>query len=385
MSTKPEQTDNPNFPIQTGSTVLAANDFQFFAGANIGFIGNHTSRLSDGTPTVAALQQSKNVNLRKLFSPEHGAFGAYDEDVTDETDPLSGLVIHSLFGEHKKPTPEMLAGLEYLVFELQDVGARFYTYTATLLLAIDAAFENNIKILVLDRPNPIGGINSDGPLADEISFVAPYTTPIRAGVTLGELALLYARETGKGSIVEIARMLDWRREMYFDQTGIEWIAPSPAMKSINTAIVYPGVCLLEQTNVSVGRGTDLPFEIAGAPYINAEEWARHITSLQLFGVTVQPHRFTPVSSKFAGEECFGIRIIVTDRKAFRSVEFGIVLLTTLRNLYPQTFECSAAKSLLASSATLEKILSGHNSSEIVEAWTEPLAEWTDRCSSCLLY
>jgi uncharacterized protein YbbC (DUF1343 family) len=325
--------------------------------------------------------------VAKLFAPEHGAFGKYDEEVRDETDSTSMLPIHSLYGEHRKPSPETLDGLDYLIFELQDVGARFYTYTATLLLAIDAAFDAGIRILILDRPNPIGGEQFGGPIADgpPYSFVAPYSIPIRHGLTLGEIACLYAAENGKKVCLEVVKMENWERALYFDQTAVPWVPPSPAMKSLSTAVVYTATCLLEQTNMSVGRGTDSPFELIGAPYINSAEWARRVNELEMPGVYVEPTPFTPIVSKFAGEKCNGLRIVVTDRQNFQSVEFGISLVSTLRDCAGGQFNIDGIQGLLANSRTLALLTSGHSSSEIPADYSQDLAQWNDRRTSAMLY
>jgi len=375
------------FNVVTGSTSLASSGFKQLQDKTIGFIGNHTSRLNDGTSTIAAIIQSQTCQVSRLFAPEHGAFGRYDEEVEDELDPLSGLTIHSLYGETRKPTQEMLSGLDCLVFELQDVGARFYTYCATLLLAIDAASERGIKVLVLDRPNPIGGSTIEGPVADEVSysFVAPYSLPIRTGLTLGELAALYALETNRKETVEVIKAEGWNRSSYFDDTGITWISPSPAMVSLSTAFVYPGVCLLEQTNVSVGRGTATPFELVGAPFINGSEWEKRMNDQNLTGVQFTAAQFKPTSSKHSGESCNGLEITVTDRNVFQPLSLGIALLTTLRDMSGDQFELVGIKNLLASKKTLSMLLAGHNSQRIVESWKESLQDFEVRRQSIMLY
>lgn len=376
------------FPkVICGSTRLARENFERLAGLNIGFISNHTSRLVDGESTVLHMLQSGSCNVVKLFSPEHGAYGTYDDLVGDELDPASGLPITSLYGRRKKPTPEMLHGIDILVFELQDVGARFYTYTATLLLAIDAAQESGIKLLVLDRPNPISGLGADGPVVNEheYSFVAPYSIPIKHGLTMGELALLYAAETEKKTVVDVEAMQGWQRQQYFDETGIEWISPSPAMTSLSTALVYPGTCLLEQTNVSVGRGTDSPFELIGAPFINGGQWCDALLSSKLTGVQVKCENFVPNISKYAGETCSGIRVTVTDRAAFRAVSFGILLLRTLRDICGDVFDIEGAKNLLASPATFSQLISGSERDAVEYSWQTGLEVWHNRCQEHLLY
>jgi uncharacterized protein YbbC (DUF1343 family) len=372
---------------RTGSTVLFGDNFSMLAGQTIGFIGNHTSLLGDGTPTVRALISQSKVTVKRLFSPEHGAFGRHDENVEDDVDPLTGLQIVSLYGEHRKPTVEMLSDLDLLVFELQDVGARFYTYSATLLLAIDAAYEAGKKVVVLDRPNPINGIDTDGPIADEnaISFTAAHTIPIRHGLTLGELALLYADEKGYKDTLDVVACDGWPRSQWFDSTNITWVNPSPAMRSLAAATLYPGVCLLEQTNVSVGRGTGTPFELVGAPYLDAKSMALAMNDHKIPGVDVEEVSFKPSVSKFAGETCHGIRILIVDRTALRSVYFGLALLTTLRDLYGDAFELAKAETLLANEKTYNAICNGKQPTEIAKSWRDGLLKWNRRVRSHLIY
>jgi uncharacterized protein YbbC (DUF1343 family) len=373
--------------VTTGSTRLAYDNFERLAGLNIGFIGNHTSRLANGKSTISSIIQSGVCKVVKVFSPEHGAYGQYDDMVEDEIDRESGLSIFSLYGEHKKPTQEMLHGLDMLVFEIQDVGARFYTYTATLLLAIDAAFDNGLKLLVLDRPNPISGLRADGPVVGErnYSFVAPYSIPIQHGLTLGELALVYATETRKASAVNVEGMLGWRRGQYFDDTGIEWVNPSPAMTSLSSALIYPGTCLLEQTNISVGRGTDSPFELIGAPFINGGALRDALLGCKIDGLQVTEANFIPKTSKFAGEDCGGIRVRVVDRNAFRAVPFGMLLLRVLQEIYGANFDVEGAQTLLASPDTFSQLISGKELEAIEESWLTGLEIWHNRCKNHLLY
>ncbi len=373
--------------VKTGSTVLSESHFARLAGCKVGFIGNHTSRLNSGSSTVAELIKSQVCTVVRLFAPEHGAHGAYDDMVDDETDTVTGIKVYSLYGKNRKPTPAMLAGLDCILFELQDVGARFYTYSATLLLAIDAAHEAGIKVFVLDRPNPIGGMLYDGPYPDEgvVSFVAPYRVPIQFGLTLGELASLYAAETNKTDTVEIIKLDGWDRSFYFEDTGLDWISPSPAMRSVDTAIVYPGVCLIEQTNVSVGRGTRTPFEVAGAPFIVGPRLADTLSAQNYPGVSVTPTSFVPTASKYEGEKCGGIRLAVTDRRIFRPVRFGVLLAATLWKLYKDDFDLDGMQNILASGNSLTMLKVGATSDEIATTWSRSLTDWTTRRQYSLLY
>jgi uncharacterized protein YbbC (DUF1343 family) len=385
LSDKPN--DRQKMIVKTGSTILAENNFEALTGARIGFVGNHTSRLADGSSTLSGILTARVCDVVRLFAPEHGAFGAYDDSVLDEIDPSTGLTVHSLYGENRKPTPETLRDIEYLVVELQDVGARFYTYSATLLLAIAAAAENNTTVIVLDRPNPINGNKFEGPLADasQSSFVAPYTIPVRTGLTLGELGRLFAIETGCSDWLKVIPMQGWKRSMYFDDTALNWIAPSPAMRSLSTAIVYPGVCLLEQTNISVGRGTDYPFEIIGAPFVNGEILSAYLIANTLPGVEIRPYEFMPTTSKYIGELCGGVRIHVTDRLVFDALRLGITLMTALRDLYGSTFTMTGASHLLANDNTMGRLLAGETPDDITNSWRASLRDWNNRRQACMLY
>jgi uncharacterized protein YbbC (DUF1343 family) len=366
---------------------MARDGFARLSGANIGFIGNHTSRLNDNSLTLHAFLKSNQFSVKRVFSPEHGARGVYDDDVLDEQDHSTGLTVVSLFGKYHKPTKEMLEGIDILVFELQDVGARFYTYTATLLGAIDAAAEHGIRLIVLDRPNPITGVMFEGPTVDleNYSFVAPYSLPVRTGLTLGELAILYAKEKGIEKTVEAAPMEGWDRSTYFDDSHYQWNPPSPAMKSLSTAIVYPGVCLLEQTNISVGRGTPLPFEILGAPFVDGVRLAQRINDEEHTGVHVLPETFIPIASKFAGQKCHGIRIVVTNRSVFHPVRFGVSLLSIMYKLYPAEANIMGCRTLLANEETLSMIIQGTATQTIEQSWKQTLSNWQYRRRSCLLY
>ncbi len=377
-----------NSTVRTGSDVIESRNFSDLHGLHIGFVGNHTSRLSDGTFTHVALQNASGVHLEKLFSPEHGAFGREDrEDIGDDVDAATGLPIFSLYGVSRKPTPEMLNGLDALVFEIQDVGARFYTYASTLILCLEAAHEAKIPLFLLDRPNPITGSNVEGPLADEdlLSFVACHTIPIRHGLTLGELATLVAHERGMSETLRVIKMEGWQRRMWWDETGVPWINPSPAMRSLETAIVYPGVCLLEQTNVSVGRGTDTPFLTVGAPWINSDNWVSAINDLGVDGATVAHQTFTPAFSKFENELCQGIQIQIIDCKRLNSVRLGLALIVALRNVHPGDFEPAGIQKLLANHSVFEAIERGCELDDIVGISEDSCNDWPNRIQQCLLY
>jgi uncharacterized protein YbbC (DUF1343 family) len=374
--------------VQTGSDAMAASSFDNLAGMRVGFVGNHTSRLSDGTATHVAMRDSGAETLVKLFSPEHGAFGREDcEGIGDDVDPATGLPILSLYGETRKPTPAMMAGLDALVFELQDVGARFYTYASTMLLCMEAAHAAGIAFIVLDRPNPITGLHAEGPLADRdrLSFTACHSIPVRHGLTLGELARLAAVERQHGEKVTVIPCRGWNRSMWWDETGIPWISPSPAMDSLATATVYPGVCLLEQTNVSVGRGTDTPFLVAGAPWIDADHWSASIANSCGPGISVEPHTFTPAISKFEGEKCHGVRLRVTDRDKLQTIRLGFAMIASLRDIHGNEFDLDGVDRLLVNRATMDRLRSGETADSICDSCKSSLSEWRLRTKPHHLY
>jgi uncharacterized protein YbbC (DUF1343 family) len=327
------------------------------------------------------------VEVGALFAPEHGAFGVLDEDVPDQVEPATGLPIFSLYGAYKRPPAERLAGLDALVFELQDIGARFYTYSSTLGHCLEAAYEAGIPVYILDRPNPVTGNHREGPLADPdlLSFVAYHSIPIRHGLTLGELGRLCCAEKGWGDTAQVVPCEGWQREMWFDETGIPWVNPSPAMRSLTAATLYPGVCLLEQTNISVGRGTDAPFERVGAPFIDSQACLAAMQAINITGVALREDRFTPALSKHEGERCHGLRIAITDREALDSVRLGIALAATLRDLYGEMFEIKGVQHLLVNVKAFNLLQSGADVDQIVDSWRADLDAWREKWRPYLLY
>jgi uncharacterized protein YbbC (DUF1343 family) len=352
----------------------------------IGFVGNHTSRLADGTSTHLAILHTQGMKLDRLFSPEHGAFGLLDHDgIPDETCPASGLPIYSLYGDTRKPTPEMLDGLQALVFEIQDVGARFYTYASTLLLCLEACVERGIKLIVLDRPNPITGTHVEGPLpdSDKSSFTCCHNIPIRHGLTLGELARLAAIERGFETNLTVIPCEGWIRNMWWDETGLPWINPSPAMRSLDTAIVYPGICLLEQTNVSVGRGTATPFLMFGAPWIIGIRIAHFINTHMMPNLHAVETQFTPHYGVYSGVLCHGVRLHITNRNAINSVKLGLLICSALHKFWPQKFNSEGINKLLANDSVLSKVLSDPSESDYQEMVC--VSGYADRTRNIKLY
>ena len=326
--------------------------------------------------------------LKTLFSPEHGLEGKLDiPKIGDQQDAATGLKVFSLYGETRVPTAESLEGIDTLVFDIQDIGCRFYTYVSTMGNAMKAAGEHKIRFVVLDRVNPISGVDVQGPVLDEGSetFVGYHSLPVRHGMTTGELASMIRAELKLDVDLEIIPVEGWTRNQMFDQTGLVWTNPSPNMRSLTEAMLYPGVGLIEMTNVSVGRGTDTPFEVVGAPWIDARRFAAHLNNAGLAGVRFVPVRFAPASSKFAGETCNGVNIIVTDRARFHPLSTGIQLMCSLKALHSEQWDRKNLNTLLCSRKTIEAIEAGRSVNEIEPLWAEELARFLNRRRRFLRY
>jgi uncharacterized protein YbbC (DUF1343 family)/CubicO group peptidase (beta-lactamase class C family) len=371
-----------------GIDVLQGNGFALLKGRRVGLITNHTGLNSKSERTIDLLHKASDMELVAVFSPEHGLQGKLDvSHIADTRDEATGLPVHSLYGETRKPVAKALEGIDTLVFDIQDIGCRFYTYVSTMGLALEAAAEHKLKFVILDRPNPLGGDICEGPVldADKKSFVGHHPIPVRHGMTVGELAKMFAKENKLDVDLEIIEVENWRRELYWDATCLVWTNPSPNMRSLTQAVLYPGVGLLETTNVSVGRGTDTPFELVGAPWIDAVKLARRLKAEGLPGVTFVPIRFTPKESKFAGEACQGVNIIITDRDAFRSVPVGFAIALALRELFPDDWEIERYNRLLGSDKVLNAIKDGRPLGEIEELYTPELSEFEQRRKEFLIY
>ncbi|HKC85265.1 MAG TPA: exo-beta-N-acetylmuramidase NamZ domain-containing protein, partial [Blastocatellia bacterium] len=371
-----------------GIDVLKRDGFAPLKDKRVGLITNQTGRDRDGDSTIDLLHKAPGVKLVALFSPEHGIRGALDQaNISNSTDEKTGLPIYSLYGETKAPTAEMLKEIDTLVFDIQDVGARFYTYISTLELALEASAKNKKSFVVLDRVNPINGQDVEGPLADpdKLSFTAPHPIPIRHGMTAGELALLFNKERNINADLHVMRVADWRRSQWFDSTGLPWINPSPNMRSLTEATLYPGVCLLEPTNVSVGRGTDTPFEVIGAPWINGRKLAEALNNAKLPGVRFVPVRFTPKSSVHKDAECGGVNIIVTNRDLFEPVITGLEMAAQLRKLFPKDFSIEKFNRLLANQKVFDAFRQGSDARAMRQVWESELDAFRAIRSKYLLY
>jgi len=371
--------------VLNGADVLWRRKGILPKGAKVGLITNHTGHDRQRRSTLDFLRASSEVELTALFSPEHGLYGKLDEKVGDSTDAKSGLKIFSLYGENRKPTPGQLAGLDALIFDIQDIGCRFYTYISTMGLAMEAAAGAGVKFIVLDRVNPIGGVTVAGPVRlGPSQFIAYHDIPVQHGMTVGELARMINAERGLGVELQVVKIEGWKRGQQFDTTGQPWTNPSPNMRNLTQALLYPGIGLLE-TALSVGRGTDTPFEVIGAPYIDDVRLARRLNALGQPGVRFVPIRFTPDYSVHKGELCGGVNIILTDRRKLRAVPLGIDIARQLHAMYPKQFPLAKVGRLLCHPPTLEALGQGKTLAQIEALWNTDLDKFTPRRAKHLLY
>jgi uncharacterized protein YbbC (DUF1343 family) len=360
----------------------------------VGLVTNHTGRLSTGEPLVDALLR-RGVQVVRMFGPEHGIRGvaAAGEKVRDSVDASTGIPVLSLYGTVRKPTSAMLSGIDLLVYDLQDVGVRFYTYISTMALTMEAAAERGIPFVVLDRPNPLGGILIDGPLLEDSlrSFVGIARLPVVYGLTCGELALMLNEEKmltgGVRADLTVVTMDGWQRLGGWSDTGREWIPPSPSLRSEEAALIYPATCLIEGTNVSEGRGTDQPYLTLGAPFIDGSVLADQLNGLRLQGVRFEPVEFTPVSSKHAGKSCGGVRIAVQDPSRLRPTETGMRILAALRRLYPDHLEIrrSSFLRLIGSAEAYDVLASAGDLDDLLARWQIALEEFGNRSQRYWIY
>jgi len=375
-------------PVQNGIDVLRASGFAALKGMKVGLLTNHTGRARDGAATIDVLADAPGVTLAALFSPEHGIRGLLDATVPSSRDDKTGLPIHSLYGDTRRPTGEMLTGLDAIVIDLQDVGARFYTYMTTMAYVMEEAATRKIRVFVLDRPNPIGGVQIEGPTLDQdaVSFIGYLPAmPTRHGMTLGELARLFNAEKKIGADLTVVAMRNWRRDAWFDESGLMWVGPSPNMRNLYAATLYTGLASFESANISVGRGTDTPFEHIGAPWIDGVRLAEALNARAIPGVRFYPEQFTPTSSKFAKELCQGVFIVVTDRNAVRPVRVGVEIASALLRLFPGKFEVDSALRLFGSAAGLTRLKSGDDPVTIAAGWSGGEARWRLLRAKYLLY
>ncbi len=374
-------------PVLTGLDVLVRDQFAALKGRKVGLVTNHTGIDRQGRAAIDLLHQAPGVQLLTLFSPEHGIRGALDAQVPDGKDDKTGLPIYSLYGKRRKPDAASLKGLDTLVFDIQDAGCRFYTYISTLGLVLEASAEHKLKVVVLDRPNPLGGVAVEGPVLDagRESFVAHHRLPIRHGMTVGELALLFNKERKLNADVQVIKMEGWRRSDFYDRTNLTWVNPSPNLRGLSAALLYPGVGILETTNVSVGRGTEKPFEWFGAPWLDGPRVTAALQREQLLGIRFVPMQLTPKSSVHAGKLCGGVNLIVDDWRAFQPVRTGLALAATLRKLYPQAWKAERYDVLLGHKATFLGLLRGDDWRALEQAWQPGLEAFLQVRRGYLLY
>lgn len=341
---------------QNGIDVLHASGYEQLRGLRVGLITNQSGIDRTGNPTVDLLRSAPGVTLAAIFTPEHGLRGTLDDKVADEE--YRGIPVYSLYGERRKPSAEQLAGLDALVFDVQDIGTRFYTYISTMGLAMEAAAEARVTFVVLDRVNPIGGDVIEGPVLEgERNFTGWHPLPVRHGKTVGELAHLFREERGIAVDLVVIPVKGWKREQWQDEAGLPWVNTSPNMRSLQAAALYPGIGLMERA-LSVGRGTPTPFEVLGAPYVDGDALVREVGPLP--GLELTPVRFTPTASVHQGEECGGVRLTITDRRALRSVQAGLTIAAALVRLYGEKFPVDELQPLLRHPETLRRVRNGEN-------------------------
>jgi uncharacterized protein YbbC (DUF1343 family) len=384
--------------VEVGLEVLVSDRRADLEGQRLGLVASPSSVAADLSSSVDVLHGQPGVELRALFGPEHGLRGEAQagEKVGSTTDARTGVPVHSLYGATRRPTTEMLAGLDTLVFDLQDGGLRFYTYVSTLAHVMEAAAEHGTRVVVLDRPVYLGGVAVEGGMVqdDFRSFVGLYPLPIRYGMTAGEIARLLAGEHGIDCELHIVPMRGWRREMWFDETGFPFVPPSPNLPTLAAITAYPGTCLIEGTNLSEGRGTTKPFEYLGAPYVDGHRLARTMNALDLPGVRFREVFFVPTFGKYPGETCSGVQLHVTDRGIFEPLPTAVHLIDAVRRLWPESFDWRAPWAvnghhpidLLSGSSRLrERIDALDDVTELLGAWKEESRGFADLRSRYLIY
>lgn len=371
----------------SGLDVLATDDFAAIAGKRVGVITNHTARDRAGTGLVTLLQHSANVRLVAIFSPEHGITGQLDQKIASGVDAGSGLPVYSLYGDHKRPTAEMLTGVDVLVFDIQDVGTRFYTYVTTMAYAMEVAAQHGVAFYVLDRPNPITASAVQGPVLDaELkSFIGYFPLPLRHGMTVGELARMFNQENQIGADLTVVPMRGYQRERWLDQLGLSWVNPSPNLRTLNQAILYPGVAMVESANVSVGRGTDTPFELLGAPWLQADALAAWLNARAIDGVRFHPARFTPTAWPYRGKPCEGVRIELLSREALDVARLGLELADALTRFGQGQFQLERTVGMIGSRDTVARLRQGEDPTLIMQQWQPALTTFTQQRQRYLLY
>jgi uncharacterized protein YbbC (DUF1343 family) len=376
--------------------VLEEHDFRELRVAagdpvKVGLVTNQNGVDSRGRRTVDVLAAAKGVQLKAIFSPEHGILGNFDSsEIGNHVDSATGVPVISMYGDsdqRRRPSIEAISNLDVIVFDLQDVGVRFYTYETTLGYFLETAARAGKLIVVLDRPNPIGGFYIRGPLADpgRESFVSYWQTPVQHGMTIGELSKMFNAERGIRANLTVIPMEGWTRGDWFDSTGELWINPSPNMRNLTEEILYPGIGMIEDTNISVGRGTDTPFELVGAPWVVAEELARYLNAREIPGVRFIPVNFVPMSSNYAHEQCGGVNIILTDRNALDAPELGIEIASALQKVYPAQFRIAGLDTLMVNKLSQDALAAAQDPRRIAELWRDPIIHFEAIRAKYLIY
>jgi uncharacterized protein YbbC (DUF1343 family) len=398
METAGRRLSARNATVKNGIDVLEQTGFAALKPAaegapprRIGLLTNQTGIDSEGRRTIDVLAHTPGISLDVIFSPEHGVTGALDTtDVINTKDSLTGIPVYSVYGgtdAARRPPVELLKKLDAVVIDIQDAGVRYYTYQTSMGYFLEGAAKAGIEAVVLDRPNPITGSMVQGPVSDEghENFTDYSAVPIRQGMTLGELATMYNAERHINARLTVVRMEGWERGDWFDSTGLTWIGPSPNLRNLHEASLYPGVAVIEGTNVSVGRGTDTPFEIVGAPWINRKELAAYLNARMIQNVRFVPVSFTPNSSNYAGTLCEGVNLVLLDRNGFDGPELGIELASALHKLYPNDYKIDKLPELLMNEAAFNAILAGEDPRRIAQAWQERLQQFLAVRERYLLY
>jgi|ERR1035438_8558046 uncharacterized protein YbbC (DUF1343 family) len=372
--TKTQHSNRPG-RVQVGIDVLESEKFAPLRGKHLGLITNHTGLDAQGRSTVDLLSHAPGVQLVALFSPEHGLAGRNDEErVASTKDAATGLPVYSLYAETRRPTDTMLRGIDTLVFDVQDAGVRFYTYVTTMGYCMEEAAKRNIAFYVLDRPNPLGGEVVEGPMLDpdKTSFTAYFPLPVRYGLTIGEIANFLNVENHINCDLHVVEMKNWHRNYFYESTGARWLPPSPNLRTLKGSILYPGLEILQTAGVSVGRGTEAPFEEFGAPWINGDEVASALNAQHLPGLHFTGQPFIPVVGLYGGQRCGGVAIRVTDKQAVRSMRMGLEIAAILKKLYPNNFDPAKLVFLVANAETIRQLQEGVSPDQIVASWSADL-------------
>ncbi len=387
--------------VKTGLEVLLTERPDLLKGKRVGVIANPSSVNGELDHIVDLFYRRPDIELTTIMGPQHGARGETQDNMIeweDYRDPVTGLPVYSLYGQTRKPTAEMLKNLDVLVFDVQDVGARYYTFIYTMALGMESCGEQGLEFMVLDRPNPIGGVQVEGPVLDPAfrSFVGLFPLAIRHGLTVGELARYFSGECGVECRLEVVPMKGWHRDMFFDDTQLPWILPSPNIPALGSALVYPGLCLLEGTNVSEGRGTTRPFEMSGAPWVDSDQLAEQLNCMRLPGVRFRPIHYIPTFHKWNGRMIGGVQIHVLDRHSFKPFSTGLALMMAYRELGPGEFQWKEPPYeyeyeklpidiLLGNGKIREQIEQGESLEQIEAGWQEDLEAFRRTREKYLLY